>query len=114
MNEDDLIHGVAHQLDPQVFDHQGSQPPDNFFGSPEWWEVSKNSRRQRATKDAAAALRAVRALGFTVVPRIATDAMVRAGAARLGTNNGADAAMERTAREVWDTMLAAAETEPPA
>lgn len=114
MNEDELIHDVAHLLDPQVFDHQGPQPPDNFFGSPEWWEVSKNSRRQRATKDAAAALRALRALGFTVVPHVATDAMVHAGAARLGANNGADAAMERTAREVWDTMLAAAEAEPPA
>jgi hypothetical protein len=114
MNDEDLIHGVARQLDPQVFDHPGSQPPDNFFGSPEWWEVSKNSRRQRATKDAAAALRALRALGFTVVPRVATDAMVHAAARHLGANNGADAAMERTAREVWDAMLAAAEAEPPA
>lgn len=108
MNDDDLIGDMAHRLDPQVFEHSGAVPPDNFFGSPEWWEVSKNSRRQRAIKDATAALRALDALGFAVVPRSATDAMALAGAARLAAHGAGDAASEQTARELWEAMRDAA------
>jgi hypothetical protein len=96
-----------------VFEHDEWLPPTNFLGSPEWWAVAKNSRRLRATKDATAALRAIRALGLAVVPRAVTPAMERAGAAHL-TQGNAPARDDpgQAAREVWTAMLEAAESDP--
>lgn len=88
VNEDELIHRIAHRIDPLVFDHEGPQPPSSFFGSPEWWATAKHSRRKRAIEAAAAAVEAIRALGLAVVPREATAAMARAGAERLAAPGG--------------------------
>lgn len=30
MNKDELIHRIAHSMDPPVFEREGSQPPQGF------------------------------------------------------------------------------------
>jgi hypothetical protein len=109
VNEDELIHRIAHRMDPLVFEHQGSQPPSGFFGSPEWWATAKHSRRKRTTEAAAAAVEALRTLGFAVVPRDPTTAMMQAGAERLAGEDVSAVNRERCVLEIWETMLAGAE-----
>lgn len=106
MNKDELIHRIAHSMDPPVFEREGSQPPQGFFGSPEWWVTARHSRQKRATEAATAAIEAVRALGLAVVPRVPTAAMTEAGAKCSAPQGASSGNTEHRAREVWEVMLA--------
>ncbi|MBU8541647.1 hypothetical protein [Falsiroseomonas tokyonensis] len=114
MNDEELIARIAFHVDPLVFEHQGSQPPNGFMGSAEWWATAKHSRRQRATEAATAAVVAMRALGLACVPHEATPAMLQAGVACLPQGRTA-VEKDQCARGIWAAMLTAAErAEPPA
>lgn len=64
-----------------------------------------------------AVLRALNAAGWPIVPRVATEEMVRAGvSSRIHRGDEADIGIyaEENAAEVWSGMLAAAPKLPPA
>lgn len=109
MNDEELISRIAHHMDPLVFDHEGSQPPSGFIGSPEWWATAKHSRRKRVTEAATEAVQALRVLGYAILPRMPTAAMTQAGAECLVTDGRPTSDPARSASEVWNAMLAMAE-----